>query len=95
MYDPEQIDALIAERDRLRGEVEWAVTKLEEWEALVGMPLVEALTAATARALADEPYALAEVMEEQRVTIIKLRDAFDRVARSRNEWRARAKRGGE
>jgi hypothetical protein len=94
MYDPEQIDALIAERDRLRGEVEHAQTLLAEWEAIVGMPLVPAVQQAIARVDANEPYALAEVLEEQRVTIIELRDAFDRVAKSRNEWRSRAKRAG-
>lgn len=69
-------------------------TELTEWEALVGQPLIEALNAATARVLAGDPYALTEMLEQQRVTIIKLRDAFDRVARSRNEWRDRAKRAG-
>jgi hypothetical protein len=67
-------------------------TELAEWEGLVGKTLIEALKAGTARVEAGDPYALAEMIEQQRITIIKLRDAFDQVARSRNEWRDRAKR---
>jgi hypothetical protein len=67
-------------------------TELAEWEGLVGQTLIEALKAGTARVEAGDPYALAEMIEQQRITIIKLRDAFDQVARSRNEWRDRAKR---
>lgn len=65
---------------------------LAEWEALVGVELVPALRAATERVLVNDPYSLTEMVEQQQIEIIKLRDAFDRVAKSRNEWRARAKR---
>jgi hypothetical protein len=86
------VDALIAERDRLRAEVERAVTALEEWEQLVGIPLPQAIAAAHARIEADDPYALIEFVEQQQITIIKLRDAFDRAAASRNRWRDFANR---
>ena len=92
MRSLEQIDALIAERDRLRAELDHAQTMLAESEAVIGMPVVEAIRAAVARVDASDPYALTDVVEQQRVTIIKLHDAFSLVARSRSEWRARAKR---
>jgi hypothetical protein len=66
--------------------------ELAEWEGIVGQTLIEALKAGTTRVEAGDPYALTEMIEQQRITIIKLRDAFDQVARSRNEWRDRAKR---
>lgn len=85
MYSPEQIDALIAERDRLRGEVDHAQTLLAEWEAIVGMPLVPAVQQAIARVDAGRPYALAEAHE-------LLVGAFHKIASDRNEWRSRARR---
>jgi len=87
MYDPEQIDALIAERDRLRRELDHAQTLVAEAEALLGMPIVEALAAGTERALAGMPYSIAETYEA-------LVGAFRKMARDRNKWRAQAKRAG-
>lgn len=84
-YDPERIGALIAERDRLRLEIDRAVTKDAEWEAVVGMPLAQAMADAHARYDANAPYALTEALDE-------LRTAFRKVAEDRNMWRARAKR---
>jgi len=65
---------------------------LVEWEGLVGVELVPALRAGTERVLVGEPYALHELVDELRERITKLEAAFEQVARSRNEWRARAKR---
>jgi uncharacterized protein YqfA (UPF0365 family) len=94
MYDPEHADQAVAELQRRRAEVDELQTECAEWEAIVGMHLAQALAEAHARHAANDPYALADMVEQQRVTIVKLRDAFDRVAKSRNEWRDRAKRAG-
>jgi len=81
----DDIAALLAERDRLRRELDHAITMNEEWEALVGAPFRECVIAAQARVSAGKPYALAEVLGN-------LSEAFRSVAEDRNMWRARAKR---
>jgi len=85
MYSPEQIDALIAERDRLRAELDHAQTLLAEWEAVVGMPLVTALNEACERVETGQPYTIVGAHEA-------LRGAFHKIAEDRNKWRAQAKR---
>lgn len=66
-------------------ELEHAQTLLAEWEALVGMPLPQAIAIAVARVDANQPYALGEAYEA-------LTGAFHKLAQDRNMWRARAKR---
>lgn len=56
MYSPEQIDDLIAERDRLRRELDDAQTQLAEWEAVIGMPLGEAVRIGHERVERGYPY---------------------------------------
>ncbi len=69
-------------------------TRLAELEALVGDELVRALQSATARVDNGRPYSLTEALDEARIEIAELRNAFSEIAKSRNEWRARAKRTG-
>jgi hypothetical protein len=64
MYDPEQIDALIVERDRLRVTADELETECTEWEAIVGMHLAQAIAEAHARRAAGHPYALADYVAE-------------------------------
>lgn len=85
MYDLEHIDDLIADRDRLRVELDHAQTLLAEWEALVGQSLPAAVHCAVARVDSHRPYALTEAYEV-------LAGAFHKLATDRNEWRARARR---
>jgi hypothetical protein len=66
--------------------------ELAELHALVGVELVPALRAATDRVLAGDAYSLTAALDDARERIAKLEVAFEQVARSRNEWRARAKR---
>lgn len=70
---------------RLREQLDHAQTMLAEAEAVIGMPVTEAIRAAVARVDARRPYALTEAYDA-------LTRAFEVMARSRNEWRARAKR---
>lgn len=88
MYDPEQIDALIGERDRLRAELDHAQTLLAEWEALVGAPMLAAVCSAVARVDSNRPYALTEAYDV-------LAGAFHKIAEDRNMWRARARRAAD
>jgi hypothetical protein len=78
MYDPEHIDQAIDELIHARA-------MLAEWEALVGMPLPQAVAIAVARVDDNRPYTLAAAHEA-------LTGAFHRLAQDRNMWRARAKR---
>jgi hypothetical protein len=74
-------------------------TLLAEWQALVGAGLTESLRWAVERVNAGEPYALTEALavSQQRLALVvdrfnKLSEAFDKVVKQRNEFRARAKR---